>query len=120
MTQISTQLAGFPEWFPHGLDLPNDTVSFLRMTETGYAEASFLDARAVPPGASLVTLPFAEVESAASGLTESCDFIFHIGHVGSPLLSRLLGRHPEILSLREPVLLRTLAGIQIEPSKAPN
>jgi hypothetical protein len=33
-------------------------------------------------------------------------YIFHIGNVGSTLISRLLGELPEVLALREPQLLR--------------
>jgi hypothetical protein len=47
----------------------------------------------------------------AAHLTESCHFIFHIGHVGSTLLSRLIGAQAQTLSLREPLVLRTLAQI---------
>ena len=36
-------------------------------------------------------------------------FIFHAGHVGSTLLSRLLDEVPGVLGLREPLPLRTLA-----------
>jgi hypothetical protein len=37
------------------------------------------------------------------------DAIFHIGHCGSTLVSRLLDHWPEVLGLREPLPLRTLA-----------
>ncbi len=36
-------------------------------------------------------------------------FIFHTGHVGSTLVSRLLDETGQVLSLREPLPLRTLA-----------
>ena len=35
------------------------------------------------------------------------DYIFHIGNVGSTLISRLLGELPSVFALREPLLLRT-------------
>jgi hypothetical protein len=50
-----------------------------------------------------------EVISATNGLPKTCDFIFHISHVGSTLLSRLLGLHHRFFSLREPAILRRLA-----------
>jgi hypothetical protein len=34
-------------------------------------------------------------------------YIFHIGHVGSTLISRLLGELPGIFALREPLIVRT-------------
>src|SRR3546814_11181175 len=36
-------------------------------------------------------------------------YIFHIGNVGSTLISRLLGELPGVLALREPLLLRAFA-----------
>src|SRR3546814_20118484 len=39
------------------------------------------------------------------------DFIFHIGHVGSTLVSRLLAEVGDALPLREPMLLRALAQV---------
>ena len=39
------------------------------------------------------------------------NFIFHIGHCGSTLISRLLGELPQIFSLREPITLLALAVI---------
>ncbi|MHB8285373.1 MAG: hypothetical protein ACYDD1_11930 [Caulobacteraceae bacterium] len=56
-----------------------------------------------------VWAPWSTAARAADGLDKSCNFIFHIGHVGSTLLSRLLDEHPAVMSLREPPVLRTLA-----------
>jgi hypothetical protein len=42
-------------------------------------------------------------------------YIFHIGHAGSTLLSRLLDEAADVLSLREPLPLRTLADAFDEP-----
>ncbi|HEY2786571.1 MAG TPA: hypothetical protein VGJ05_16515 [Fimbriiglobus sp.] len=81
----------------------------MRLTRTEYDEASFLDARmfgSPPPPA---RYPWGEVERATEGLPERCHFIFHISHVGSTLLSRLLGQHRDVFALREPAVFRTLA-----------
>ncbi len=40
-------------------------------------------------------------------------FVFHIGHVGSTLLARLLGEVPGLFALREPMVLRTLAALDV-------
>ena len=53
---------------------------------------------------------------AREGLPERCRFIFHISHVGSTLLSRLLGHHPAPFSLREPATLRHLAEVTLAKS----
>jgi len=42
------------------------------------------------------------------------NYIFHISHVGSTLISRLLGEVDHIHSLREPVVLRNLSGFRNE------
>ncbi|MDX1460266.1 MAG: hypothetical protein R3348_04355 [Xanthomonadales bacterium] len=39
-------------------------------------------------------------------------YIFQLGHCGSTLISRALGSAPEVLSLREPLLLKTLSGLE--------
>jgi hypothetical protein len=113
MTQLSASLARSPEWFPQALDPRSDSVSLIRLTEADYAKASFLDGRNNGFRA-VQTLPFGEVRQGADGLPEACDYIFHIGHVGSTLLSRLLGAHPAVFALREPAILRTLAQIRAE------
>ena len=52
----------------------------------------------------------ARVEAAVAGeLRTDARWIFHIGHVGSTLVSRLLGEIDGVLAVREPRLLRDLA-----------
>jgi hypothetical protein len=114
-------LSRTPELFPHNLDVGTDFLTLLRLAEGDYAQASFLDGRILKPGSPTQMLPFAQAEAEASeiGLAESCSFIFHIGHVGSTLLSRLLGRHDGVLALREPAILRTFAQNRDEPETFP-
>jgi hypothetical protein len=114
MNPLSATLARSPELFPHALDPRSDSVSLIRLAEADYTKASFLDGRIAGPQTSVQTAPFAEVQAAAADLPEACDYIFHIGHVGSTLLSRLLGAHPSVFALREPAILRTLAQIRAE------
>jgi hypothetical protein len=96
-------------------------VGLIRLTEADYAKASFLDARILAPGTLARPVAFADLASAATEghLEDDAHFIFHIGHVGSTLLSRLLGRHPALFSLREPAILRTLAQMRSEPETMP-
>ncbi|MBI1330004.1 MAG: hypothetical protein GC166_08890 [Alphaproteobacteria bacterium] len=107
-----------PELFPHLFAPGTDSVSIARLTRAGYETASFLDERAFQGVASRV-VPFAMVTEAADDLPEACDFIFHIGHVGSTLLARLLGQHPAIHCLREPAILRTLVAMRTDPAQLP-
>lgn len=111
MDALTQTLACSPELFPQSLDPRTGAVSLIRLGEAEYRKASFLDDRILTPNTLTRTIAWPQLESAvaASGLAESCDFLFHIGHVGSTLLSRLLGAHPQIFSLREPAILRILA-----------
>jgi hypothetical protein len=121
MAGQSISLGGSPELFPYGLDVRNDTVSFIRLSREDFARASFLDARILTPKSLGPAMSWGQVSAAidAAKLTERCAFIFHIGHVGSTLLSRLVGEHPGAFALREPVILRTFAQLRSEPEVRP-
>ncbi len=106
-TDIAERLTASPELFP--VQDEGDRVRLVRLAEPDYARASFLDERVFEAGTPVELQPWAEVEAAAAGLRLRADFIFHIGHVGSTLMARLLGEHPAAFSLREPALLRPVA-----------
>ena len=116
MNALSARLAASPELFPHALDPVRDSLTLIKLTEADYAKASFLDGRLLSPSMPSQTLVFTEVQSAVAqaGLAEACNFIFHIGHVGSTLLSRLMGAHAAVFALREPAILRTLVQMRAE------
>ena len=120
MSDLAAELAS-PELFPIALDLPGDSVAFIRLGRSDYERASFLDARLLTPQISSRGLPWPQVAAAinAARLIERCGFIFHIGHVGSTLLSRLIGSHPCVFSLREPALLRIFAQLSDQPEAKP-
>src|SRR5579864_7209099 len=111
MNDLAAELGRSPELFPFALDLPGDSVAFIRLNRSDYERASFLDARMLMPQTSSRALPWPQVAAAihATQLRERCGLIFHIGHVGSTLLSRLIGSHPGVFCLREPAILRTFA-----------
>jgi hypothetical protein len=121
MDGIAQELSGSPELFPYTLEPADDTVMFLRLNRSDYERSSFLDARLLTPQMSGRALPWPQVAAAiqAANLTERCGFIFHIGHVGSTLLSRLIGAHALAFSLREPVILRTFAQLGAAPEAQP-
>ena len=96
---------------PHALDLAQDRLLLLELSEAQITEASFLDARVVTPQTRGAWAPLDEALAAGDGGRDDADWIFHIGHVGSTLLSRLLGRLPGVLALREPLVLRELADV---------
>ena len=121
MDGLSESLGHSPELYPHELDVGKDTVTFIRLGRADYDAASFLDARLLTPRTVGHTLSWRQVAAAieTAKLTERCNFIFHIGHVGSTLLSRLVGAHPAAFALREPILLRIIAQLQMESGTSP-
>ncbi len=105
-----------PRLFPLTLDPTHNEVRLVGLREPQYRAASFLDERILAEAGPGVVAPFSVLEAAARTLAGESDFIFHIGHVGSTLLSRLLGGDPKVFSLREPAILRTLASLYAQGS----
>ena len=100
-----------PDVYPHRLDLNAMAMFLLRLDEGIYRSASFLDDRILTPASQGAWLPFAAAAEIAQRITTQLPvhFIFHTGHVGSTLVSRLIDETGGVLSLREPLPLRTLA-----------
>ncbi|MBX3480236.1 MAG: hypothetical protein KF842_07540 [Caulobacter sp.] len=112
MASFGRALAETPEYYPQKLDPLNEAAFMLRLSPGQYAAASFLDDRLITPGMTGVWSTFEELSADAANINERCDFIFHVGHVGSTLLSRLLGAFDGLHCLREPSPLPTLADIR--------
>ncbi len=117
MNELPVALSRSPELFPFALDARRDSVSFVRLGKSEFETASFLDARVLTPSSVTREIPWTQVAAALdqANLVERCAYIFHIGHVGSTLLSRLIGTHPAAFALREPLILRTFAELATEP-----
>jgi hypothetical protein len=98
-----------PGFLPFKLDLVGRRVLFLRLDAAQRREAAFLDDRALPANADGAWVPLDAVLARDVAAVPSADAIFHIGHCGSTLLSRLLDSWPQVQGLREPLPLRTLA-----------
>jgi hypothetical protein len=83
-----------------------------------YQRASFLDRRAMQHREmSGWVLSRAELDAAIIGKGElPLHWLFHIGHCGSSLVSRLLDLIPGVLGLREPLPLLTLAHGRGDPA----
>jgi hypothetical protein len=109
--ELETLLAVSPDAYPQAVDLVRNLVLVIRMDARAYGAASFLDDRVLGPATQGAWLPAAAVTRAARLATaiKPLHFIFHTGHVGSTLLSRLLDETGVGLGLREPMPLRTLA-----------
>jgi hypothetical protein len=97
-------------WLAQALDPASGQVRLIAMNRASYRAASFLDDRMLQQPVNAQVAPWPDVEGAVTGdLRSDARWIFHIGHVGSTLISRLLGELPSVLALREPRLLRDLA-----------
>ncbi len=97
-----------PEFLPFELDRVRGRVTLLRLPEAGYRAASFLDRRVLRPESTLIEADWATLALPA-GARRDAQYIFHIGNVGSTLVSRLLGELDSVFALREPLLLRGFA-----------
>lgn len=103
--------------FLYRLDIAGRRALFVRVSRNDLANASFLDERMGLQGRDGLWLNFEELRSIGSESLNSQaapGFIFHIGHCGSTLLSRLLDTVPGVLGLREPLPLRDLAAAERE------
>jgi len=97
-------------WLAQALDPAEGMVRLIAMDRESYRAASFLDDRIlqIPVDAQIVSWTLVE-EAITDALRSDARWIFHIGHVGSTLVSRLLGEIDGVLGIREPRLLRDLA-----------
>ena len=104
------EIAADARWLAQALDPAAGIVRLVAMDREAYRAASFLDDRLMQLPVNAQLLPWPDVEAATEGvLRQDARWIFHVGHVGSTLVSRLLGEIPRVLAVREPRLLRDLA-----------
>ena len=109
------QLTTAPLLYPFQFDWAGERALVLKVDDSFYKNAAFLDQRAgisQLPGA---WLSLADLRQRLSGAPpRPLGFIFHIGHCGSTLLSRAIGLLENFFSLREPLPLRDLANFWAE------
>jgi len=112
MNLTDTEIAGSPVYYPHTFDAEADRVLLVRLSAADYRLSGFLDSRLLAPGMTGAWFDYAPVAVSAQRIVpRPLHLIFHTGHVGSTLLSRLLDEVPGVLGLREPHPLQTLAGM---------
>lgn len=94
-------------WLAQALDAAAGEVRLVAMDRESYRAASFLDDRLLQQPVDAQLLPWPTVEDALTeDMRNDARWIFHIGHVGSTLISRMVGELDNVLALREPRLLR--------------
>lgn len=108
------EISADPRWLAQALMAQAGTIRMVAMDSDAYRAASFLDDRLLEQAHEVREVPEAEVAAAVAGARSDARWIFHIGHVGSTLLARLLGELEAVLAIREPQLLRDLLAIPPE------
>lgn len=104
-----------PDIFLHNFDVAGDRALLIRLPAEQRRKASFLDDRILASGVEGGWAAWSEAGPTAMRAPASkAHFIFHIGHCGSTLLSRLIEEASGVRSLREPACLRTLAAIDAD------
>jgi hypothetical protein len=108
---LLARLAGSPDAYPQKIELVRELILLVHFDAGAYRAASFLDDRILTPTTSGAWLTTSRVAEAVRFIRDPqpVHFIFHTGHVGSTLVSRLLDETGLVLPLREPLPLRTLA-----------
>ena len=103
-------LAARASWFPFDFDPAQERLTFVELGEEQLRADAFLDQRALPPFPSARLAHWSDVvRLLPSEARADAHYIFHLGNVGSTLISRLLGEIHGVLPLREPLVLRALA-----------
>ena len=100
------------------LDLRARQAQVLEFLPEDYRRAAFLDERALGQrpiaGANFPLDQLRRHLLHRPGNPVAMHWLFHIGHCGSTLVSRLLDQQPGVLGLREPLPLLELAAIRME------
>lgn len=118
-TPSAHEIASDACWLAQALDANAGVVRLVEMNPEAYRAASFLDDRMLQRPVNAVTRPWTEVAAAIPADARSdVRWIFHIGHVGSTLVARLLGELDGVLAVREPRILRDVAAMPAERRQA--
>lgn len=107
------EIAPDARWLAQALDPRSEVVRLIEMSPEAYRAASFLDDRMLQQPITARAAPWTAVAAGVpADARADARWIFHIGHVGSTLVSRLLGELDSVLALREPRLLRDVMGLE--------
>jgi hypothetical protein len=103
------ELLSDPLYFPFQL-ICDRQIGYLKISEDTFKKSSFLDRRIFGVEGEMIFLSASEVERQLRELTinttKDLIHIFHISHVGSTFISKLLESLNEVKVLREPNILR--------------
>jgi hypothetical protein len=106
------------DWLVQAIDPQARLARLICMDALAYRDASFLDDRILPAGKPSLLCKLDDLIVRASEVSSPpAGWIFHIGHVGSTLVSRLLGEFEGVLAIREPRSLRDLTATSGEEQR---
>lgn len=104
------EIARDAQWLAQAVDPSAGVARLVAMDRESYRAASFLDDRMLQTRVDAQVVSWTAIEEAITAeLRSDARWIFHIGHVGSTLVSRMLGEIDGVLAVREPRLLRDVA-----------
>jgi hypothetical protein len=97
-----------PDWMPW--EVTEQWLSFRHMTAERVRSAAFLDGRSAQNGDQVIKLSLSQLRTLKINLhqPQPVVHIFHLSHVGSTFIGRLLADVDELVVLREPQVLRGL------------
>ena len=102
-----------PALFVHEIRPDKGVALVIEADRNFYRNAVFLDQRVLNQKSKGAWVPldllWRHVDAGSGGRIAPASFIFHTGHSGSTLISRLLDEVPNVLGIREPLPLRTMA-----------
>src|SRR5262249_16814255 len=98
-TELLAQLPASPDVYPQKFDLVGQVLLLVQFDAAAYRAASFLDDRILVPGMRGGWVPLQTAIEASKRIVvpRPLHFIFHTGHVGSTLVSRLLDETGAVL-----------------------
>lgn len=108
---FADEFSGSAALFVQLLDIAQDRLLITVLSEADYRRSSFLDQRILTPERPRQWVKWDDLAELTGLPPGDAQFIFHVGHVGSTLVSRLLGELPTVLAVREPLLLRAFAEV---------
>jgi len=115
MSALESRLFASPALFPQKIDLRTERALFIEVDRRFYKNASFLDDRILGNDLKHFWAALSELDKVETKpAPPPAHYIFHHGHCGSTLLSRLLDAAPGTLALREPLILRMLADLLLD------
>lgn len=96
--------------YPHQYNVTGDQLLLVRLASDVQENASFLDDRVLAQNTQGVWFSWNQLAPAKAKLAERRPhYIFHMGHCGSTLVSRLISAAAGAIAVREPLPLRALA-----------